>query len=65
MKIPTKAVGVENINACKPAIIFPVRLVICLVVLLSDEDFAILFLAWTLLVLQPPLTALMIRLALV
>ena len=34
MKVPTKAVGVENINACKPVMIHTVRLVIFLVVLL-------------------------------
>lgn len=34
MKVPTKAVGVEYINACKPVTIHTVSLVICLVVLL-------------------------------
>ena len=34
MRVPTKAVGVENINACKSVTIYAVRLVICLVVLL-------------------------------
>jgi len=34
MKVPTKAVGVENINACKPVTIYTLRLVTCLVVLL-------------------------------
>jgi len=34
MKESTKAIGIENINACKPAAIYTVRLVICLVVLL-------------------------------
>jgi pimeloyl-ACP methyl ester carboxylesterase len=34
MKVPTKAVCVENINAGKPVTIYTVRLVICLVVLL-------------------------------
>ena len=34
MKVPTKALGVENINACRPVTIYTVRLVIYLVVLL-------------------------------
>ena len=34
MKVPTKAVGVEHINACKPVTIHTVSMVICLVVLL-------------------------------